>query len=222
MMVTPYIYYWRLEGWNFKCLVRRLLIVGTTAMVSILSTTIILAAQISAVKGGLKARFHHIFIYSVGKRTHGDAGSYPEVYANSLKTDVLTVVKRYLNGFIFDFNQMLSGSSPYLKVKYQAVIVVFALVSCLVLLCHSLFQQGKLPQLEGSIDKLKALSTVLWFSLLAPLSWMVIFKGHSYIHTHMNFITWHMPFALLGFGLVGTFLSLLFTTIYNLRSGRRF
>ena len=222
MMVTPYIYYWRLEGWNFKCLVRRLLIVGTTAMVSILSTTIILAAQISAVKGGLKAGFHHIFIYSVGKRTHGDAGSYPEVYANSLKTDVLTVVKRYLNGFIFDFNQMLSGSSPYLKVKYQAVIVVFALVSCLVLLCHSLFQQGKLPQLEGSIDKLKALSTVLWFSLLAPLSWMVIFKGHSYIHTHMNFITWHMPFTLLGFGLVGTFLSLLFTTIYNLRSGRRF
>ena len=222
MMVTPYIYYWRLEGWNFKYLVRRLLIVGTTAMVSVLSTTIILAAQISAVKGGLKAGFHHIFIYSVGKRTYGDAGSYPEVYANSLKADVITVIKKYLNGFIFDFNQLLAISNPYLKVKYQTVIVVFALVSCLVLLCHFLLQQGKLPQLEGSLDKLIALSIALWFSLLAPLSWMVIFKGHSYIHTHMNFITWHMPFALLGFGLVGAFLSLLLAAIHNLRSGRRF
>ena len=122
----------------------------------------------------------------------------------------------------FDFNQMLAGSNPYLKVKYQTVIVVFALVSCLVLLCHFLFQQGKLPQLEDSIDKLMALSIALWFSLLAPVSWMIIFKGHSYIHTHMNFITWHMPFALLGFGLVGAFLSLLLATILNLRSGRRF
>ena len=86
-------------------------------MVSVLSTTIILAAQISAVKGGLKAGFHHIFVYSVGKRTHGDAGSYPEVYANSLKADVITVIKKYLNGFIFDFNQVLASSNPDLKVK---------------------------------------------------------------------------------------------------------
>jgi hypothetical protein len=42
-----------------------------------------------------------------------------------------------------------------------------------------------------------------WFSLLAPLSWFVIFKGHSFIHTHMNAITWHMPFMFLGFALVG-------------------
>jgi len=78
-----------------------------------------------------------------------------------------------------------------------------------------------LPQLEGSINKLTALSLALWFSLLAPLSWMVIFKGHSYIHTHMNFITWHMPFTILGFGLMGAFLSLLVATIYNLRPNQR-
>lgn len=217
MMVTPYIYYWWVEGWNFKYLVKQLLIVGTTAMISVLSTTIILAAQISAVKGGLKAGLHHIFIYSVGKRTHGDAGSYPEVYANSLKADVIPVVKKYLEGFIFDFNQMLGGSSQDLNVKYQTVIVVFAFISCLVWLFHFLFQWGKLPLTEDSIRKLTALSIAVWFSLLAPLSWMVIFKGHSYIHTHMNFIIWHMPFTLLGFGLLGTFLSMLVTTIYNLR-----
>ena len=216
MMMTPYIYYWWIEGRNFKSLVQQLLIVGTTALVSILSTTIILAVQISSVKGGLKAGLHHIFIYSVGKRTHGDAGSYPKVYANSLKADVVTVVNKYLDGFIFDFNQILGGASQHLNVKYQTVIVVFACVSCLVWLCHFLSKRGKLPLAEESLRKLIGLSISVWFSFLAPLSWMMIFKGHSYIHTHMNFITWHMPFTLLGFGLLGAFLSVLVTTIYNL------
>ena len=220
MMVTPYIYYWWIEGWNFKSLVQKLLVVGTTALVSILSTTIILAVQISSVKGGLNTGLHHIFIYSVGKRTYGDAGNYPKVYADSLKADVVTVVNKYLDGFIFDFHQILGGASQHLNVKYQAVIVVFACVSCLVWLCHFLFQRRKLPLAEESLRKLIGLSITVWFSFLAPLSWMMIFKGHSYIHTHMNFITWHMPFTLLGFGLLGAFLSVLATTIYNLRHNR--
>ena len=216
MMVTPYIYYWWIEGRNFKSLVQQLLIVGTTALVSILSTTIILAVQISSVKGGLNTGLHHIFIYSVGKRTYGDAGSYPKVYADSLKADVVTVVNKYLDGFIFDFHQILGGASQLLNVKYQTVIAVFVCVSCLVCLCHFLFQRRKLPLAEESLRKLIGLSITVWFSFLAPLSWMMIFKGHSYIHTHMNFITWHMPFTLLGFGLLGAFLSVLVTTIYNL------
>jgi hypothetical protein len=43
----------------------------------------------------------------------------------------------------------------------------------------------------------------MWFSLLAPLSWFVIFKAHSYIHTHMNFIVWQMPFTFFGFAACG-------------------
>ena len=110
---------------------------------------------------------------------------------------------------------MLGGSSQNLNVKYQTVIFVFACISCLVWLSHFLFQRGKLPLEEESISKLTSLSIAVWFSFLAPLSWMVIFKGHSYIHTHMNFITWHMPFTLLGFGLLGAFLSMLVAPIYN-------
>lgn len=42
-----------------------------------------------------------------------------------------------------------------------------------------------------------------WFSLLAPLSWFVIFKAHSHIHVGMNQIAWHMPYVLFGFAIVG-------------------
>ena len=48
-----------------------------------------------------------------------------------------------------------------------------------------------------------ALILTTWFSILAPLSWFVIFKAHSYIHTHMSFLLWQMPFTLFGFAVFG-------------------
>ena len=48
-----------------------------------------------------------------------------------------------------------------------------------------------------------ALICATWFSILAPLSWFVIFKAHSYIHTHMSFLLWQMPFTLFGFAVFG-------------------
>lgn len=34
----------------------------------------------------------------------------------------------------------------------------------------------------------------LAMSALAPISWFVIAKGHSYIHTFLNFVLWQLPF----------------------------
>ena len=48
-----------------------------------------------------------------------------------------------------------------------------------------------------------ALIWTTWFSILAPLSWYVIFKAHSYIHTHMSFLLWQMPFMFFGFAVFG-------------------
>jgi hypothetical protein len=45
------------------------------------------------------------------------------------------------------------------------------------------------------------ITTIL--SLAAPLSWFVLFKAHSYLHPHLNFIVWQMPTVLLGFGVSG-------------------
>lgn len=49
----------------------------------------------------------------------------------------------------------------------------------------------------------RALILTTWFSIFAPLSWFVIFKAHSYIHTHMSFLLWQMPFTLFGFAVIG-------------------
>ena len=48
------------------------------------------------------------------------------------------------------------------------------------------------------------LNTLIVFaaSLLAPLSWYILAKGHSDIHTNLNYILWYLPFIPFGFLLV--------------------
>ena len=56
-------------------------------------------------------------------------------------------------------------------------------------------------------SKIVTLIVTTWFSLLAPLSWLIMFKAAAYIHTHTNFIAFYMPFALFGFAIIGIVLS---------------
>ncbi|HIE30409.1 TPA: hypothetical protein EYP66_24375 [Candidatus Poribacteria bacterium] len=225
MMLTPYIYYSIIERWQLKLVVKKVSIIVTTAIVTVLSSTIILAYQISAVTGSFKKGLHHIFIYSVGKRTHGDATNYPQVYADSLNAGTLEVIDKYLKGIIFDFNNFFNTSYGFSRINYLTVIVLFAVFSCLIYLSKHYPEKVPFRKICQNRRKLSALAVSTWFSFLAPLSWFVIFKGHSYIHTHMNYITWHMPFTLLGFalfGLIGFYLvSEIFDTLHQKRSSRR-
>jgi len=83
------------------------------------------------------------------------------------------------------------------SIRFMDIIILFLAT---VLALALLRMKVRLP-----IDKAKttALIAGTWFAILAPLSWFVIFKSHSYIHTHMNAITWHMPFTIFGFALTG-------------------
>ena len=60
-----------------------------------------------------------------------------------------------------------------------------------------------------------ALIATTWFSFLSPLSWYVIFKSLAYFHTHMNYLPWHMPFTLFGFGLCGYVIQTTFNQFTN-------
>jgi len=60
------------------------------------------------------------------------------------------------------------------------------------------------------------------FSALAPLSWFVLAKGHSYIHRHMNYVLWHMPFTLIGFVMCGFFVSLMVKRVSEGRTNNWF
>ena len=136
------------------------------------------------------------------KRTHGEADKvFLQVYAASLEAGTIGVVITYVNGIFFDLNNYLSISNSFvsnflLKVRYVYLIVLFIVMSVL------LFLRSKKMMAERRQHYI-ALIWTTWFSILAPLSWFVIFKAHSFIHTHMSFLLWQMPFTFFGFAVFG-------------------
>ncbi len=200
MMVVPFVYYGIVDKWDRNQWLKYSIGTSVSCGLAIFLSLMMLCIQIGAVKGGFMDGIDHVF-YSIGKRTHGEAEDYPEVYAASLNAGTFGVVITYVNGIFFDFNNYINIGKSFLseyvfKIRYSYLIVVFFAASIVVFL-HS--RQKTI--LYNSCNM--ALIAATWFSFLAPLSWFVIFKGHSYIHTHMSYLLWQMPFTLFGFAVIG-------------------
>ncbi|MDR1121938.1 MAG: hypothetical protein LBM08_13605 [Dysgonamonadaceae bacterium] len=155
--------------------------------------------QLSFELGSLREGLHYI-VWSYGKRAHGMAGeTYDRVFQNSIESNQWEVLWKYLNDHAFHFAHWFSSSA--LKslsiVFFGNCIVFFALLSIITLSMDRMRRGGE------AYRRRVALIATLWTSLLAPLPWFFIFKGHSYIHPHMNPIVWYMPFMLFGFVLTG-------------------
>ncbi len=201
MMVIPCIYYAILDKWSRHQCMKWTLAAVCGSGVAILFSLLLLCFQIGAAKEGFMDGVAHV-VYSFGKRTHGEAQGFPEVYAASLEAGTIGVVITYVNGIFFDFNNYLSHTNTFvsnflLKVRYGYLIVLFVVMSVL------LFLRSKKVIANRRRQDI-ALIWTTWFSILAPLSWYVIFKAHSFIHTHMSFLLWQMPFTLFGFAVFGS------------------
>lgn len=205
MMVVPVVYYLIRYRVKPKPAFQRLMLISVSACLSVLLSFAILCIQIATVEGDWWAGVDHI-LYSFQKRTHiepasWEVGDLPADFAASLEASTVTVVGKYLVGTYFDAaNYLPAGpfASKYLlKIRYLYLILLFVLASLVLYFRQP--QQGA----AAAANQQRALLYTTWFSLLAPLSWFVIFKAHSYIHTHMNFIVWQMPFVFFGFACCG-------------------
>lgn len=198
MMLVPFVYYAILDKWNGRQCLKWSLVAGIGSGVAIFLSLIMLCFQIGATKDGFMDGVAHV-IWSFGKRTYANAEDYPPVYAASLNAGAISVVITYMNGIFFDLNNYLSVPNEFisnflLKIRYYYLIVLFIAMSAL------LFWRSSADRRWQNIT----LICTTWFSILAPLSWFVIFKAHSYIHTHMSFLLWQMPFTLFGFAVLGS------------------
>lgn len=210
MMLVPFVYYAVLDKWSGRECLKWSFVAGLGSGVAIFFTLILLCFQIGAVKDGFMDGVAHV-IWSFGKRTYGEAEDFPPVYAASLNAGTLSVVMTYMNGIFFDLNNYLSIENAFisnflLKIRYYYLIVLFIAMSALLF-----WRSHKVMQTERQRHFI-ALICATWFSILAPLSWFVIFKAHSYIHTHMSFLLWQMPFTLFGFAVFGSAMVLFCTT----------
>lgn len=200
MMITPCIYYAILDRWNKVQCLKWTFAVSIGSGVAIILSIMMLCFQIGAVKGGFVDGIEHV-IWSFGKRTYGEAEDFPPIYAASLEAGTIGVVITYLNGVFFDLNNYLSikegfVSNTIFKIRYYYLIVLFIVTTFLIFI-------NRKKMIDERLQQSTALFWMTWFSILAPISWFVVFKAHSYIHTHMSFLLWQMPFTLYGFALIG-------------------
>ena len=199
MMTVPLVYYAVLERTKGREVFRGVLAAASGALLALLLSAAVLVCQIGAAGGGSAKGVEHI-TSSFLKRTYGDARAFPDVYAASLQSSAMTVVSTYLRGVFFDANNFIRVKNHFVSralfiVRYHFLIVLFLAASLLIV-----FRPVGDPEVKR---RYAALVAATWFSLLAPLSWFLIFKAHSHIHTHMNFIVWQMPFTFFGFAVCG-------------------
>jgi hypothetical protein len=177
MMLVPVVYYGIADSWNQSRALRILsAVVAGTTLATVVSVAVH-SLQIRIATGSFQNAADH-FVYALAKRTYGDPSQFSPMIAQSLRTPIFTVLKMYLGGYYF------------WHVKYWHLFSVFIL---------AILAQATNPRNRQD----RAFLISVCFSVLAPLSWFVIFKGHSGAHTNQNFIVWQMPFTLLGFGLMG-------------------
>ena len=201
MMSVPFIYYSILDRVNIRQFIKAAVAIIAGTSLAILVSVIILILQIGSAEGNALGGVKHL-TSTFEKRTYGNTGDFNSEFSASLEASTFGVVRNYINGSYLTLRPDADGSDspeadPVIEIRYFHLIVSFVVMSLI-----AVFAWRKNLSVEQR-QKDIALVATTWFSILAPLSWFIIFKSHSYIHTHVNFVVWQMPFTLFGFAVWG-------------------
>jgi hypothetical protein len=196
MMVTPLVYHTVRHKVGASRFAKAMTVAVVASLGTITLVLALVASQVAAVRGEPMAGVQHV-TRSLSKRTYPDLDILPG-YRDARNVGVGKVSWVYVSGSFLDLNRWIRApnkllSNKVLNIRYGHLLVLFGVATVALLL------SGRSRRSRTDL----ALIAATWFSLLAPLSWFVVFKAHSFIHPHMNFVVWHMPFALFGFALTG-------------------
>jgi len=204
-LTIPYFYYFLKNKWDKKIFIKRFIIISLSSLSGFFMAILVHILQLKLFFGSYNKAFNSIF-YRILKRTNGNPNKVQEVYRASLESNIFDIIKLYImhGRAAINLTNLSFFKTNLVIFDFRELIFLFLIISFLVLLL-----KNYLASIQKNINKLKALIISVWISFLAPLSWFVLAKGHSYIHTTMNYLLWHIPFVILGFALVGYFLGLI-------------
>jgi len=138
------------------------------------------------VLGFVMAMLVHAYIYADGhivqgiagiledlvqRRTFGDAAAFDPAYAESLNASIFDVLKKYF-----------WSAGEFMYGKRMLLLFIVAIIALI-------YQRIVLK--EKNLFEI----SIFLISFLATVSWLVLGKAHSYIHTHMNFVMFYMGWA---------------------------
>jgi len=194
MATVPFIFHAVYHQWDIKTFLVRMVNVGIVLLAGTVTGLILLGLQIMANEGSAS----NAYMYLLNRFTSHTGGDY-EYFDQALpvrKIGIMEVLPKYLWMPAIDLPQF------GIHILYWQLIIVFAVFTLIFILKYRM-QRNYLQMPLKSI----ALLASTWYSILAPISWYVTFRPHSFIHTHVNTMGWQMPFTLLGFALCGHVIS---------------
>ena len=201
MGLLPLFYFGIRYEWPGKLFTKRMLTAAGAIGAANLFTALVLIFQLIPEKGSFRDAASYLW-YSFGKRSYGGVTGYTfdSEAEESLRSSVSEVLGYYFKLPVIDLSHLTSVEAlqPVLIIPLYYIVIFFAVVTMFFLYRYCVKK-------EPSRVSLAAIAT-LWLSALPPLSWLVLFKGHSYVHTHMNGILWSMPFLIWGLACVGGYL----------------
>jgi len=191
--VIPIVYYALVLGWTLKEYFLKTLYIGLSGLFGFFTAVFMHILQLSFEYGNISKGIA-ILTQRIAVRTFAnpDVMVHPVMLA-SAKADILDVLEKYFLGHFFH------GTLHFY------IFFIILLISTLLGILISNY--GKF--LEEVQRNFIALALTTWLSFLAPVSWYVLAKSHSYIHTHINFVLWYTPSMIFGFLLIGYVLSMI-------------
>ena len=195
MPLSPFVFYAVRDSWGWTKFLVRSFTASIGLLTGVIAGLLILIWQIMQVKAGFREAVVTI-LNALGKRSLGDPSQYI-FEADSLNSDLLPVLVKYINGRAVLLSQILHSSNISIEISYLALFLIFLSLTMLLLV---VMRSNIHPT---TLANSSALIVTTWVSATAPLSWFILFKAHSFVHTQMNYIVWQMPFTLYGFALCG-------------------
>lgn len=198
MTVIPFVFYAIWQRWPMSIVVARL---GGVCLVIFVACVLIMGVllfQLVKENGTFTQAIEYI-VYTFGKRSYGigDTKTYVATIQEGVGCSLSELLYCYWKSDMinlkhwFDFPLWKSVA----RISYGQITLVFLGFSFWTI--YKIRKGIKGYRLEW------ALMPSLWLSLLAPLSWFILFKSHSYVHLHMNNIVWQMPYVLWGVLFIG-------------------
>ncbi len=155
-------------------IVKTTLIVGIACVLAFI-TALIIHGTLRG-EGNIIEGVKSIYEDDVLRRTilASEAEQFPEVYSESINATTLETIDKY---FSWNTNIIVGIEGKYFKLIFVTVIAI---------LLHNILKKEK--------NCYRDLIMFIVF-LCTTLSWFVLGKAHSYIHTHMNYVLWYFGFV---------------------------
>lgn len=202
--VIPIVYYSLNYSWSIKATFIRFAKISISGLVGFfvaLITHIFIVAKINHY--GFSNAFVSVFQHSTS-RMYADKGTFGSGgWEDGANASVIQVLSSYWRGEAFNLNNLM-GWDFFNSISFGEIILTLIIFSS-----AALWSAKYSENIDRNRRKVLSFASMAWFSILSPLSWFILAKVHSYVHTHINHVLWSMPFILFVMAFVGYIIKLL-------------